>query len=606
MMASLDAAAIVPVQLPKRRWLQSFRHEGFYEAMLVHPDGQRLIAARRDGSVTVWRIADGTVVHHLAALLSAHELDEARSLHMSLHPDGKRLFVTVVIVDTSDVTFAWDLDSGVSLDSYDYPKVPEHFVGDELALSAHGLYLTLWNLRTHETALQLLREERSWQVSSVVQAHGALAAAAVVTMPDGLELWDLESGKLRWKLEGSFVERGYGAAFDDGELGGATAMNGGQVLLSRRGALEVRSAADGSVIRTIACDVFGPLTFGPAKRRVVIQGSDELCAVDVQTGEVLSTFAASEVDSLQLEHFGSHAVVRTGFGLSALVWELASGKCLLRANDPLAFVPEQGARAATAITLEGYTLRQWPLGEDALATSPTSPRPPYPTTCPAGTISFAVTPAGKLRLQRVADCAPAVSDGVVANGSASDHPVGTSGGTSGGGSVGPSVELAPRGYPRVLALEPHAQRIALSVGNSSGQTIELWRGTAPPLRLHTFRTLTSAACAAFDPSRRWLLSGHHDGSLHLWDTSERRRAALVETGPTTVVEVAISPAGDRVVALSADQRLRGYLLETLHPLAQWHSESALHELRWLDDETLVASSADGEVRLRWAAATATA
>lgn len=548
--------------------------------MLVHPDGQRLIAARRDGSVTVWRISDGAVLHHLAALLSAHELDEARSLHMKLHPDGKRLYVTVVIVDTSDVTFCWDLDGGVSLDSYDYPQVPEHFVGDELALTAHGLFLTLWNLRTHDKVLELVRQERSWQVSSVVQAHGGHAAAALVTMPSGLEVWDLESGALRWKVEGSFVERGYGAAFDEGELGGAIALNGGEVLLSRRGALEVRAAADGAVRRSIECSVFGPLTLGPARRRVVIQGSDELCAVDLQTGEVLSTFAASEVDSLQLEHYGSHAVVRTGFGLSALIWELASGKCLLRANDPLAFVPERDGAPATAITLEGYTLRQWPLGEDAVATSPTSPRPPYPTTCPAGTISFAVTPAGKLRLQRVQDAAECPSVGPAA---------------------GPSVELAPRGYPRVLALEPHAQRIALSVGNSSGQTIELWRGTAPPLRLHTFRTLTSAACAAFDPSRRWLVSGHHDGSLHLWDTSERRRAALVETGPTTVIEVAISPSGDRVVALSADQRLRGYLLESLHPLAQWHSESALHELRWLDDETLAASSADGEVRLRWPA-----
>lgn len=563
------ASTLVPLQLPTRRWLRSFKHEGFYEAMLVHPDGVRLIAAQRDGSITIWHLGTGERLHHLTSTLTPHELDEARSLHIRMHPDGVRLFVTVVIVDTSDVTFCWDLEQGVLVDSYGYPQVPEHFFAGNLALTAHGLWLTLWDLATHDTRSDLYREAQSWTVCDVLLSP---LPAALVRAPGGLELWDLGPKTLRWTIPGAFAERGYGASFDDGELGDAAAIFDGAFLLSRRGALEVRSADDASVRRTIPCDVFGPLTLDPTRRRAVIQGTDELLALDLESGEVLSSLAVSEVDSVQLDHGGSHAVVRTGFGMSALVWELATGKCRLRANDPLALVPGQGGAPPTAVTLEGYTLRQWALGDEAVATTPSSPRMPYPTTCPAGTVSFSVTAAGKLRLQRVGD--------------------------------GPSVELAPRGYPRVLALEPDAQRIALSVGNSSGQTIELWRGAAPPLRLHTFRTLTSASCAAFEPTRRWLVSGHHDGSLHLWDTVERRRAALVETGPTTVIDVAVSPSGDRIVALSADQRVRAYLLDNLHPVTHWDSESALHELRWVDDDTIAASSADGEIRLGWARASA--
>ncbi len=546
--------------------------------MLVHPDGQRLIAARRDGSITIWSLADGKVLNDLVSSLSLIELDEARSLHMNLHPDGVRLFVTVVIIDTSDVTFCWDLERHALVETYEYPEVPEHFAPGDLAVTPHGLWLTLWELGTQTIRAELYRADRSWHVSDVLSpATGSPSVAALVHAPEGLELWDFGTRERRWIIPGAIAERGYGSPLDEGELGDAVALPGGEVLVSRRGALEVRSADDASLRRSIACPVFGPITLDHTRRRAVVRGADELCAIDLTSGAVLSTFAASEVDAVKIDHEGAHAVVRTGFGLSSLVWELATGACRLRANDPLELVPGAAGRPS-AITLEGYSFRQWALGDDAVATAPSSPRPPYPTTCPAGTVAFSVTPAGKLRLQRVAD------------------------GAGGRVSEGPSVELSPRGYPRVLALEPDAQRIALSVGHSSGQTIELWRGSAPPLRLHTFRSLTSASSAAFDPSRRWLVSGHHDGSLHLWDTHERRRAALVETGPNTVIEIAISPAGDRVVTLSPDQRVRGYALEGLRALTHWDSESALHELRWLDDETLAASSADGEIRLRWPAA----
>lgn len=571
---------ITPLQLPPCRWLRSFKHEGFYEAMIVHPDGQRLIAARRDGSITIWSLADGTVLHDLLSTLSTIELDEARSLHMNLHPDGVRLFVTVVIIDTSDVTFCWDLERHTLVETYEYPEVPEHFASGDLAVTPHGLWLTLWELGTQTIRSELYRAERSWDVSDVISPDtGSPSIAALVHSAEGLERWDFETRERRWIIPGVIAERGYGSPLDEGELGDAVALPGNEVLVSRRGALEVRSADDASLRRTIACPVFGPITLDRTRRRAIVRGADELCAIDLASGTVLSTFAASEVDAVVLDRDAAFAVVRTGFGLSAVVWELATGACRLRANDPLALVPGANGQPATAITLEGYTFRQWALGDDAVATAPSSPRPTYPTpTCPAGTVAFSVTPAGKLRLQRVKD------------------------GSTGKVAEGPSVELSPRGYPRVLALEPDAQRIALSVGHSSGQTIELWRGTAPPLRLHTFRSLTSASSAAFDPTRRWLVSGHHDGSLHLWDTHERRRAALVETGPNTVIEVAISPAGDRVVTLSPDQRVRGFALEGLRALAHWDSESALHELRWLDDETLAASSADGEIRLRWPAA----
>ena len=584
---------ITPEQLPPRRHLRAFRHEGPYAASLVHPDGQRLIAARADGSVTVWSLADGRLLHHLTASLSALQLEESRNLHLRLHPDGVRLFATVVITDCSDVCFCWDLDRGQLLETYDYPQVPRRFLGDDLALSPHGLGLALWSLATMKPRWELWRQDLSWHLLDLRVADSTTtttttttnATAGATLLVQGrvtLELWDLERQALRWSISGSRFGAEDAAQRSVPHLGGAAFLPDGHVLLSVAGALEVRSSDDAALLRSSPCELVGALTLDRAGRLAVIAGPSEprpdaapeepgqpaerarLLAVDLQTGAVCSRFEISDVQSVQLSDDGRLALV-SSIWMGWAVWELATGACRFRSVDETALVPGSD----TAVTLEGFLLRRWPLGDasrEVVATARRPPRPLYPVTCPAGRVTIDSL-AGKLQLRRADDSS--------------------------------IIALATRSsYPWVLALEPDARRLALRVDD----TIELWRGVAPPMRLHTFRSISPAHCGAFEPTRRWLVSGHHDGSLHLWDLEARKRAALVETGEVPLVELAISPAADRLVVLRADHSLRGYRLADLALLAEWTSEAELHDVRWLDDETLVTRCEDGDLRLRWPAA----
>jgi WD40 repeat protein len=366
-------AAVVEIEHPPRRWLRSFRHGGPYRALVVSLDGRLLIAATADGATTVWRLADGRVLHHLPSSLTLLEREYCRSVYLTAHPDGVRLYVSVDLRDGGDVCTCWNLESGEQLGAF-----------DEAPLDA---------------------------------------MAAPADEPD----------------------------------------------------------AD---------------------------------------------------------------LVRARFSLSAY---------------PSVLVPGSG----TAITLEGYVLRQWRLNDGSAPAPRPRPRPLYPRLCPAGHTTLDLQD-GRLVLSRA------------------DQPA-------------PVPILTRQPSPWVLAIEPAARRLALSVD----RTIELWRCAAAPQRFHTFRSDSAAACGSFEPSRRWLATGHRDGSLHLWDLLARARMALVETGPLEIVEVLIDPTANFLVALRADHILLGFFLEDLRPHGRWASDVPLRDLCWRDDGDLFCRSAEGEVLLRW-------
>lgn len=605
-----------PISLPSRAWLRSFKHTGHYDQLLVHPDGKRLIAVERLGSVAVWSLADGKLLHSLTAELSAWAREEARNLHLDLHPDGVHLYVTVVIIDCSDVCLCWNLDSGALVATFDYPQVPHHFLDGNLALTSHGLYLSLWSLADGAVRQQRVRDDMSWSMHDVRPEPPYLA---LVPAREALELWDVERHQLRWSIPGCFeryrplddeaeldeaeldakIAAETQAAAEAGQLGGALFLPGGEILLSRPGALEVRSPDDASVLRTIPCPTYGPLAFHRESQCVVVLGLRRLIAIDLPSGAIRSRFAAPNPESVTFSPDGRHAVVKPHIAQERAVWELATGRCRLRSPLELAVV------ADTAIALDGAILREWPLGDEARATylrdPSTYPPPLDPQRCPAGRVAVTASYEGTVRLEPIADAASGSGSSSAASAPSPSAP----------------IEITARNrFPSVLALEPEARRLviasedpqppaarAASNADSSPRlhVLELWRGTSPPLRLHTFRTLTRPLCAAFAPSRRWLVSAHLDGSLHLWDLNERRRAVLADppADRSPVLQLAISPTSDRLVTFSADHVVRGFSLETLQPLTRWDSEHALYDLRWLGDETVTATSNEGELRLRW-------
>jgi WD40 repeat protein len=561
-----------PLSIPPRSWLRSFQHEGRYEAHLVTPDGSRLVAGRRDGSISIWSLDDGRLLHDLTSPLSLLQLEASRRLSLTLHPDGARLFAIVGMTDCADTTFCWDIERGVLLAEWDDPRVPNHLLGNELALSTAGWDLLLWNLSSGQLHPALHRERHSWWVADVTPASPWLA---IEPTEHALELWDLERRELCWKIAGSCSP--YHQPLDgqtDGLplLGGAAFLSNREVLLSRPGVLEVRSADDAALRRSIPCEEYGPLSIHLASQCVIVRGARQLIAIDLATGALKSRFPCEESVAVELCAKGTQAVVHDLLNQTWRVWELASGRCRLESPLPIALVPGKD----TAISLERGTLREWPLGDDVHVTRQRAIRQ-RDAEWPGG-VSISTTDDGALRVERR------------------------------DGSEAPILIRARSKFPTVLAVDTDVRRLVLSSESElfsadgtigKGPSFELWRMLHPPQRMHTFRSETPAVCAALERSHRFLLSGHRDGSIHLWNLRQRSREALAHPSRFPVQEIAVCPRSERLVSLGADRRLRGFFLDGLRATAQWQSEHGLYELAWLDDETLTASSDEGLLTLRW-------
>lgn len=534
--------AIETVQAPKPRWLRSFgRARSSYEAALVHPDQRRLIGAERDGSVTVWDLATGAVLRRLSAFLSESQSHDARGVTLKLHADGTRLFSTVAIVGLEDITFCWNLDQGNLVETYQYPCVPGYLLDGERAITPGSRGLLVWDLATAKERTHI--ERPGWRVLDVIATERPAAIAQTAT---ALEVWDLTNASLRWSLP---IE----------DLVSAAALPNGEVLVSRRDGLQVRAGSDGGLVRSLPCNVGGEVVIDRAGSIAVVAGAD-LVAIELATGRVLSRLASrGDNTRIDIADDGRHAVV-SDFGPTAEVWELETGRCRLRAHARVVVVPGSD----TAITIEDNVLRQWQLGDDVIATREQADHVGRPMRCPDGRIACSVV-AGEVQLTRIRDGAQIAT-------------------------------LRPDSrFPRVLAVEPGARRLVIA--DAIERTLELWRGE-PPLRLHTFRSITAARCVAFEPSRRWILSGHPDGSIQRWDTIARHHDGSIETDGDAIVALAVSPRGDRFVASSRDATLRVFDTSGLRELARWDGEDVLRDLAWTDDETIRAASDEGPVVLR--------
>lgn len=597
---------LVPVHRRPPSWQRSFgRARRRYEALLVHPDGERLIAAEHDGSVTVWSLADGSERLRLTTMLSARELEESRSVRLDLHPDGARLFSTVGIVDCGDVTHAWNLATGHLIDRYEYPRVPGRFLGDHEMLTASGLELTVWNFETGDTIRTMRRDDLSWHVRGLSGDH------AVVRGRDTIELWNVRSGVRRWTLPRA--------------EGRAAAIAGDLVVVAAPGRLTLR-AVDGTEVRRLELplvdnDLDWELEIG-GDTAVLQNVASELVAVDLRTGATRSRLVQPAFVDVAVAATGDHAIVWSPVEHVASVWSFASGACTLRAPVELALSVD-GARAFGA---DGARLREWAVDgrhhptlpawlELAVATVPDvliarDRGGSVHVVDHAGVSRHTWTPApagsfGGARVAHVEDRAVVITDATTgARAYVIDRPLGElamssdgsllAGTSRGDTSVWRLGDHAAEQLSTMRARKPGkpiaiaASRIALAYDTS----VELWR-IDPPLRLHTFVSITPAECAAFDPALRWLVTGHGDGALLVRDVVARSHHATIETGDRPIARIAIH---DDLAAVCVDRGLEVWSLATGAKLADWGDE-AVHDVAWLDGETLACATDAGLVLL---------
>lgn len=600
---------LVPVHRRPPSWQRSFgRARRRYEALVVHPDGERLIAAEHDGSVTVWNLADGTEHRHLATMLSAYELQEARSVQLELHPDGVRLFSTVSIVDGGDITHAWNLATGHLIDRHENPYVYGRFLGDHEMLTTSGRYLTVWNFETGQAIRRIGRDDSWWRVLGLIDDHAVLRGRVT------LELWNVRSGAMRWAMPLAECR--------------AAAIAGDLVVVAAPGQLTFR-AVDGTEVRRIEVPELvdngldWKLEVG-GDTAVLQHTTSELVAIDLRTGTTRSRFVQPSLAEVVVVPTGEEAIVWSPLERTASLWSVATGVCKLRA--PMELVASvDGARA---FGIDGPQVREWAVAGHHDATLPAWIELAVATVPDvliardrAGTVhvvdhagvsrhTWSPAPAGTFGGARVAHVEGAtvvITDATTGTRAyAIDRPLGALALSSDGSLLAgtfkgetsvwrlgdhAAVQLSAMHArkPSVEVIAMAASRIALAYDNR----VELWR-IDPPLRLHTFVSITPAACAAFDPALRWLVTGHDDGALLVRDIVERKHHATIETGERPISWLAIH--GD-LAAVCVDRALEIWDLGTGAKLEAWEEEP-VYDVAWLDDETLACATDGGLVLLR--------
>ncbi len=603
--------ALTHVLGPPRTWLRSFGRGGGRGDFLIHPDGKRLVTVDDDCVAAVWDLEDGRQLMRLPAALSSPERDDLRGVSLKLHPDGVRLFVTAYIVDTSDVAYCWDLATGALIATYDYPCVPWRFVGDDLAVTAHGLHLTAWSLETARPVRTLTRADASWSLYGMID-HLALAGGR-----DAVELWDLRTGAMVWAL-----------------AAGGAATVGERAVIAAPGRIIVR-AVDGTPERELACPELGDLDGGwsvavdTAGTIVVIGVDAQVLAIDLASGVVRARFTAPPYAQIAIAASGRDAIAWDDH--HGAVWEIASGACRLRASGKIIMAPD----GATAICCDRDRVLQVALdGRDRTAARPAiwqrigvgaadvvaidvercvhvhdragAPRRTWrlPTAawpCAIGGDRVAVPEAPGLAVfdagtgtrahaiaLPAAPVALAIQGGLVA---ATTRDGEVCAWRLADGALATRLRARTRDA-EVLAISDDGRTLAVR----SDTAIELWRGGFPAQRFHTFRSITQPGCAAFDADRQLLVSGHEDGALLVRDVRGRAHVATIETGAGRVLAVAIRGAVAAIA--SADGAASIWDLGGGTRLARWFGEADVRDLAWVDDATLACATSGGLVMLR--------
>jgi WD40 repeat protein len=578
---------LTPRDRPAEPWLRSFGPaEGRFEAVMIHPDGRRLIGIERDATVTVWNIADGRRLHHFTPMLSDLELEETRGVYLRLHPDGVRLFAISIIVDTSDVSHCWNLDTGELVDRFEYPKIPSLFLDDRLAVTAHGLNLTMWDFVSGDQIHRELRHDASWSL------YGAIGEHVVAGGRTGIELWQLRHGRKVWSKPGH-----------------AAAVTRDLVVIADAGELVLRDL-DGSVVRRIAHPLLedGSWSLACVDNTAAVANQAQIVVIDLLSGALRTRFDRPPYGPFKLH--ARDLCIWAPIDRAGSVWSLTTGECRLRAAEQLVLSPD-GAHAASCDdrhlrwwSVDGSDHRERIAGWYAIAANPLVAidrqrtihlvDPPHTWTIPEGRVALsagriALLHAGTLSIRDARTGAELHAIATRARSIALANDLVATASTEvevfrGGASI---ARFSTRGTaPEVLALS--ATRAAVA----DDLTVELWR-LEPPLRLHTFKSLTEPHCAAFDDTGQWLVSGHQDGALLVRDLRERTHHLTIETGAGSIRSIALR--GTRI-AVCANVAVSIWDLVTGARLDDW-SDDAVLDVAWIDDHTLACATERGLVVL---------
>ena len=472
-------------------------HTNRVASVSITPDGHLAISGSADGTVRVWDLSSGELLHTLEGHTSVESV--------SVTPDGHR-----AISGSDDRTVrVWDLSSGKLLHTL------EGLGGGSVSITPDGRLaisgsgdgsVRLWDLSSGELLRTLKGHEK--MVNSVSITPDGRRAVSGNLMHGTVQVWDLSSGKLLHTLVGHTP--GSNSISVNVTPDGRLAVSG-----SGDGTVRLWDLCSGEALRTLKshANVIQCISITPDGCRAVSGDVVGIVRVwDLSTGESFRTVMGQLarhtvwIDSISFTPDGRLAVsgsIRDG---AVRVWDLSSGKLLYTLKGHTNGINSVRITPDGRLAISGsgdihhdfddrdYTVRVWDLSSGELLHTLKGHTNEVK--------SVGITPDGRLAISGSFDGSVRLWD--LSSGELLH--------TLEGPSYVASVSITPDG--------------CCVVSGSWDETIRLWDLSSGKL-LHTLEGHTSSVkSVSVTPDGRRAISGSDDRTVRVWDLSSGQLLAV--------------------------------------------------------------------------------
>jgi WD40 repeat protein len=567
------AASGVAQERPDIVWMQG-GHAFAVHSVAFSPDGGLIASAGAEGTVKLWRAADGALLR----TLTGHDGDvngvafsPNGSYVASAGSDGTvrvwrtqdgRLLHTLVGEGGIVLSVAFSPDSQLVASGSEDGRVKLWRVSDRQlvrTIPAHDLWVSSVAFSPSGGVLASASADgtvKLWQVANGqpvgdIQAH-ALWVTHIAFSPDGqllasagedgtVKLWRVADGELTRTLNYSPDAPAFSVAFSSD--GSQLAAGGGANYI------RVWRVSDGTLQRTLTGHTAQVVSvvFAPSSPLLVSGGADSAIRVwQADTGALLRTLTGHTAQVASVAFSPDGSLLASGSGDSTVrIWRTADGglqRTLIGHDAGITSVAFSSNGSLLASASEDGVVKLWRTVDGGLART---------LTAHAGAVaSVAFSPSGQL-------LATAGDDGTVKLWRVADAML-------------QRTINAHAGYVACVAFSPDGSLLATAGEDGA---VKLWRVADWGLE----RTLTGhtapVTAVAFSPNGRLIASGSADASVRLRYVSNGLQVATLIGHSDTVYAIAFSPdggllasgGGDGLINLwriSDGTRLRSYSEET--------------------------------------------
>lgn len=541
-------------------------HTGKITAVILTPEGKRIVSAAEDASVRVWNIERGTQIHHFQG-------HSKKVNAIAVTPDGGR----VVSAGQDKTIKIWDLQTGREIANLQghtaYVNAVVVTPDGRRAISAAADHtLRVWDIATPFAHGGIAE---SWRELKVLKGHSDSVEKILIT-PDGrrvisssvdktIRIWDLDSGEQLHALRGHQSIISVFMILPDGRRLVTSSIEdfsvkvwdieSGRQLYVMRG--HTNSISDFTVTPDgrFAVTASGDKTLKIWMLPPPLLSNQEVAAVEIHT---LKNHSAS-VRSVVIA--GKRKLVISGSADKAIkIWNLQDGeeyRTLLGHNEgvsTLLLTPDEQHLVSSSMD---STIRVWDISQGIEIGLPPD-------------LQLAITPGHTDNVNALA----VTADGMRAVSVSSDGTgkVWNCSASYSAGTVSlslPGTEM-PIGRELFSLKNQGGEMLGLCISHDGryaatcGQGVRLW-SLENGSEIYCLDAAEKAYAVAITPNGQWLLAGAGEHTLKVWELASGKflgAFGAFQERASWVRALAVTPDGRRILSAGIDKSIKAWDLRT--------------------------------------------